>query len=120
MRASPKTSAEVRMKRQRREGKNLTAAAPYKLHPRIDQFFREFVIRPFEEHERSGAWVKEVINRKQSYRTMAIIDRGRADFSLGWKGLTPRDKVLIYCYYYMQMHVVSGFHVFQLGAKTTI
>jgi hypothetical protein len=31
--------------------------------------------------------------------------------------LTPRDKVLIYCYNYMQMHTVSGFHVFQRGLK---
>jgi hypothetical protein len=90
---------------------------PYKLPPPIERFFVEFVNRPFEEHERSDAWVKEVVNHDWGYRTKNIIDQGRTDFSVGWNGLTPRDKVLIYCYYYMQMHAVSGFHVFQRGLK---
>lgn len=61
--------------------------------------------------------MKEVVNHDWGYRTKDIIDQGRADFSAAWNGLTPRDKVLIYCYYYMQMHAVSGFHVFQHGLK---
>jgi hypothetical protein len=92
-------------------------STPYRLPPRIERFFREFVIKPFEEHERSDAWVNEVINRDQDYQTKTIIDRGRTDFTLGWNGLTPRDKILIYCYHYMEMHTVSGFHVFQRGCK---
>jgi hypothetical protein len=90
---------------------------PYKLTARIEGFFQAFVNKPFEEHERSDAWVKEVVNRDWDYRTKTVIGQGRTDFTQGCNGLTPRDKVLIYCYYYMQMHTVSGFHVFQRGLK---
>jgi hypothetical protein len=88
---------------------------PYKLPLCIERFFAEFVNRPFEEHERSEAWVREVVDRDSDYRTKTLTERGRTDFSTGCNGLTSRDKILIYCYYYMQMHTVSGFHVYQLG-----
>ncbi len=90
---------------------------PYRLSARIEAFFQEFVNKPFEEHEQSDAWVKEVVNRDWDYRTKTVIGQGRTDFTQGCNGLTPKDKVLIYCYYYMQMHTVSGFHVFQRGLK---
>jgi hypothetical protein len=41
-----------------------------------------------------------------------LTDNGRSSFLQEKNGLPPEDLVLIYCYRYMQMHTVSGFHVF--------
>lgn len=88
---------------------------PYRLPGRIEDFFKVFVNKPFEEHEATDSWVREVVDQNWDYQTKTIVDRGRTDFSKGWNGLTSNDKILIYAYRYMQMHTVSGFHVFQRG-----
>src|SRR5690348_1784453 len=90
---------------------------PYRAHPRIERFFREFVNRPYEGHERSRAWVREILNRDWRYHSGTILDRGRASFLHERNGLTPRDQILVYCYYYMCMHTASGLHVFLRGLK---
>lgn len=88
---------------------------PYRAHPRIERFFKQFVNKSFERHERSKAWVKEVVNQDWRYHSGTILDRGRASFQHENNGLTPRDQILVYCYYYMHMHVASGLHVFLRG-----
>jgi hypothetical protein len=93
------------------------ATLPYRLHPRIEQFFQEFVQRPFEEMKPSDAWVQHVTSQNWDYHTEMILDRGRADFSPGTGPLTPEEMVLLYCHYYMQMHTVSGYHVLQRAAN---
>ncbi|OAI48935.1 hypothetical protein AYO44_06510 [Planctomycetaceae bacterium SCGC AG-212-F19] len=32
-------------------------------------------------------------------------------------GLTPLDQIIVHCYYYMQMHMVSGYHLFRSGMQ---
>ncbi len=92
------------------------ATSPYRLHPRIEQFFEMFVNRPFEEIEPSNAWVQHVMGRSWSHRS-TILDRGRADFAASVSPLTPDEMSLLYCHHYMQMHTASGYHVFQLAVK---
>lgn len=78
----------------------------------LNKFFQEVVIKPFVEHSNTEDWNREVIKQAPYYHTRQILERGTADFNTGFNGLTPYDKVIIYCYYYMQMHIVSSFHVF--------
>src|SRR5262249_2704041 len=73
--------------------------------------------KPYEKHERSRAWVREVVTQDWRYHSATILDRGRASFLQEKNGLTPRDQIIVYCYYYMHMHAVSGLHVFLRGLK---
>ncbi len=90
--------------------------SPYRLHSRIAKFFQDFVNRPFEKHAPTTAWAREVATKGWSYQA-SLIDNGRSSFSEAKNGLTPEDLVLIYCYRYMQMHTVSGFHMFYRNLK---
>ncbi|OAI47806.1 hypothetical protein AYO44_08920 [Planctomycetaceae bacterium SCGC AG-212-F19] len=89
----------------------------YRPPPPINDFFQEHVVQSFKEHKRSTAWTNEVTKQDWKYHTRMILDRGRADFRAEWKGLTPSDKIVLYCYYYMQMHAVSGYHTFRRGRR---
>lgn len=92
-------------------------AITYKLLPQIETFFRECVVKPYEEHEVSETWTTEVTKQDWRYHTNIILDRGRTDFRKECNGLSQRDKIILYCYYYMQMHTVSGYHTFRLARK---
>lgn len=83
----------------------------------LNDFLQEVVNNPFDNHIHTEAWEREVLKQKGYYHTTEIVKQGRADFNTGFKGLTPHDKVIIYCYYYMQMHIVSSFHVFTSSAS---
>jgi hypothetical protein len=80
----------------------------------INKFLQEVVNNPFRKHTHTEAWEREVLKQDGRYHREEILERGRADFNTDPDGcLTPDDKVIIYCYYYMQMHIVSSFHVFK-------
>jgi hypothetical protein len=85
--------------------------SPYRLHPRIGAFFREFVVKPFEKHPFTRTWHREVATQDWGYQAR-LTDNGRSSFLKDKNDLPPEDLVLIYCYRYMQMHTVSGFHMF--------
>jgi hypothetical protein len=74
--------------------------SPYRVHPRIEHFFQQFVNEPFEKHERTEAWIREIANQDWPYWTVDILERGRASFLEEKNGLTPADQVTIYCYFY--------------------
>jgi len=78
----------------------------------LNKFLEEVVNNRFHNPTNTEAWKREVLKQDGHYHTKQILERGRADFNTGFNGLTPHDKVIIYCYYYMQMHIVSSFHVF--------
>jgi hypothetical protein len=84
----------------------------YETPDALKEFLEEVVNNPFRNHTHTEAWEREVIKKDGYYHTTEIVKKGMADFNTGCKGLTPHDKVIIYCYYYMQMHIVSSFHVF--------
>ena len=79
----------------------------------LKEFLEEVVNNPFRNHTHTEAWECEVLNQDSHYHTKQILERGRAHFNTDPDGLTSHDKVIIYCYYYMQMHIVSSFHVFK-------
>ncbi|MEG3978102.1 hypothetical protein QT970_26320 [Microcoleus sp. herbarium8] len=85
----------------------------YETPDELNEFLQEVVNNPFHKHTNTEAWEREVIKKDGYYHTTEIVKKGRADFNAGFKGLTPHDLVIIYCYYYMQMHIVSSFHVFK-------
>ena len=87
------------------------------MHPLVEDFFQKCIVNPFKEHEFSEAWSAEVIKQNWRYHTNMILDRGRTDFRKGFNGLTKQDKIILYCFYYMQMHVVSGLHTFRMARK---
>lgn len=78
----------------------------------LKEFLEEVVNKPFRNHTHTEAWECEVLKQDAKYHSQIILERGRADFNTGFYGLTSDDKVIIYCYYYMQTHIVSSFHVF--------
>jgi len=85
----------------------------YKTPDDLNEFLQEVVNNPFRNHTHTEAWKCEVLKQDGRYHTEQILEKGTADFNTGSDGgLTPDDKVIIYCYYYMQMHIVSSFHVF--------
>ena len=78
----------------------------------LNKFLQDVVNNPFDNHTNTEAWERQVLKQDAYYHSDQILKRGRADFNTGFNGLTSYDKVIIYCYYYMQMHIVSSFHVF--------
>jgi hypothetical protein len=97
------------------QGLFMTFDSPYKTEF-LQPAFEEFVLGPFRSHEHTAGWENEVLNKlpDYSYHSNVILKHGQADFRIGHNDLTPSDKVLLYCYYYMQMHAISGFHVFDI------
>lgn len=75
----------------------------------IARFFRKYVNEPFEKHLPTKEWVREIVKNEWGYHS-SLIDRGRANFINDIEGLSPRDQIIVYCYYYMQTHTVSGYH----------
>ena len=84
----------------------------YETPHELNVFLQEVVNNPFDNHEKTEAWKREVLKQDSLYHREQILEKGRADFNTSFNDLTPDDKVIIYCYYYMQMHIVSSFHVF--------
>jgi len=85
----------------------------YKTPDDLNEFLQEVVNNPFDNHTNTEAWEREVLKQDDRYHREEILKKGRADFNTDPDGLTSHDKVIIYCYYYMEMHIVSSFHVFK-------
>ena len=84
----------------------------YRLIGSLQNFFEELVVQPFESHTPTQPWTSHVRNRNSQYHREDILKRGRTDFSESFEGLSPEDMVLIYCVYYMPMHLFSSYHIF--------
>lgn len=79
-------------------------------------FFEKVVKTPFEQHQRTEAWQREVLDsykNRNFERIRSIVGRGQARFDEPFNGLTPEDRVLMYCYDSMQQHVVSQLYIFE-------
>lgn len=94
----------------------LNGKIEYKQSANIESFFAEMVKKPFDEHPQTEAWKKEVL---QSYinrdfqKIRDIVGGGQADFDTPFRGLTPKERVLVYCNRNMQQHVVSQKYLFE-------
>ena len=54
-----------------------------------------------------------VKNKDFKYHTERILDKGRTNFGEWHEGrFSPKDKVALYCIYYMPMHLFSSYHIF--------
>jgi hypothetical protein len=92
-------------------------AVPYlRLPPTILAFFTRFVIEPFKSHPPTQGWEVEVRCKGDGHHREDILGKGRTDFDVPYGHLPPQDKVLLYCFYYMQMHVASTYHVLRQAA----
>ena len=88
----------------------------YKQSANTERFFAEMVKKPFDEHPQTQAWQREVLQSyiNRDFQTIRdIVGGGQADFDTPFNGLTPKERVLVYCYYNMQQHVVSQEYIFQ-------
>lgn len=93
----------------------------YEYSNKVLQVFEELFIKPFEQHSITEAWQKEVIesyNLKNFKNIREIVGRGQADFDEALRGLTPEERVLVYCYDgNMQQHTVSQLYIFEKHAN---
>ena len=89
----------------------------YTFSENLQGLFYELVKRPFDKHPPTPAWVIEVKNRLPIYHRKVILERGRTDFNEPFHGLSPEDKVSIYCVHYMPMHLVSSYHIFRIHTQ---
>ena len=80
--------------------------------------FKDLVKTPFENQPKTGPWLAEVRSRESDYHREKILDRGLTNFGVPFNGLSPDDKVLIYCNYYMPIHLFSSYHIF--GVHSTL
>ena len=77
----------------------------YRFSESLQGLSEDLVKQPFENHPLAPAWQNEVRNRNVTYHRDVILDRGRINFDEPFNGLSPEDKVLIYCNHYMPMHL---------------
>ena len=85
----------------------------YELGENLSHLFEDLVVHPFEEHPLSQPWVEHVVNTDYEYHRKDILQQGSANFSEGFNGLLPKDMVLLYCVYYLPMHLFSSYHIFR-------
>ena len=74
--------------------------------------FKDLAVQPFEDHPRTTAWINLIKNKDSNYHRVEILDQGRTNFRDWEEGLSPKDKVTLYCVYYMPMHLFSSYHIF--------
>ena len=84
----------------------------YRPSDSLNNLFEELIRQPFKDHPPTVAWETEVKDNDREYRRKTILEQGRTDFDTSFKGLTPADKVLLYCIYYMPMHLYSSYHIY--------
>ncbi|WP_375472247.1 hypothetical protein [uncultured Nostoc sp.] len=91
---------------------NLIQAIKYPVPSDMKECFEKLVKRPYNNHIKTDAWQTEILNTTAEYHRKSILEQGTADFSVSFNELNPVAKVLLYCYQYMQMHVMSSYHIF--------
>lgn len=85
----------------------------YKPSESLSELFKELVVKPFEAPDPlTQAWVDQVKNKDPEYHREKILEQGRTNFSKSFKELLPKEKVCIYCLYYMPMHLFGSYHIF--------
>ncbi|AFZ26649.1 hypothetical protein Cylst_4575 [Cylindrospermum stagnale PCC 7417] len=90
-------------------------------------FFQQAVQKPFDDHPRTEAWQKLVVesyaNRdfdtikaivgKGQQNGKSYVISGQTEFDEPYEGLTPDERVLVYCYNNMKQHTVSQLYIFE-------
>ena len=73
----------------------------------LQGLFKDQVVQPFENHPRTTSWINLVKNTDFKYHREEILYQGRTNFNDWHDGLSPKDKVILYCVHYMPMHLFS-------------
>lgn len=89
----------------------------------LKNFLHEKVNLPFENKSLvTSSWRREILNpyKDRDYARIKdmrdIIEGGQADFDKEFKGITPKEKVLLYCYRNFEQHLVSQMYIFESHA----
>lgn len=92
----------------------------YTVSDYLKNFLNDKVNLPFENKSLvTNSWRREVLNpyKDRDYdRIRNIIEGGQADFDKEFKGITPREKVLLYCYRNLEQHLVSQMYILESHA----
>lgn len=84
----------------------------------LHRLFENLIVWPFRNHAPSQPWESQVkypnhgFRYDNEYHREVILEQGGTNFDVHFMGLTPEDKVLLYCVYYMPMHLFSSYHIF--------
>lgn len=92
----------------------------YSQSPELINIFENLVRKPFNEHQRTNSWQREVLDsytNNRFERIKEIVGRGQANFDEPFNELTPDERVLVYCYDNMQQHVVSKLYILKKHAE---
>lgn len=92
------------------EDLNLSQAT-YKLSPRFEKAFEQLVIQPIKLDERTN-WPNIIFGRNMQVNLDAI-GYGRINFTKQINNISPKEQVLIYCYYIMRMHYCSSKSIYK-------
>ena len=84
----------------------------YRPSESLQTLFEKLVLQPFENHLSTPAWEYHVKDTDYTYHREVILQQGSANFNKEFEGLPPEDMVLLYCCYYMPMHLFSSYHIF--------
>lgn len=85
----------------------------------ITEFFEVVAKKPFKEHPVTPAWQQHVLDTKKQTHLNQILERGRTRFDEPYPStesipkLTPEDKAILYCFYYMQFHFASSLSLYR-------
>ncbi len=85
----------------------------YKPGANLSRLFQDLVVKPSANPDLlTQAWMQLVRNTGDKYHRKNILEQGRTNFDEPFEGLAPKEKVLLYCFYYMPMHLFSSYHIF--------
>jgi len=84
----------------------------------IQKLFGQIIKESYVKHPVTPEW-NYYISKGGNYIRKTILGQGRADFNEPFQEagqqlkLSVEDKVLMYCYHYMQMHFMSSLYIFE-------
>ena len=79
----------------------------------LKNLYEKLITQPIAENQLAITEnFKNIGTEKSKYLREVILERGRTDFDESYENYSPIDKVLLYCAFYMPMHLFSSFHIF--------
>ncbi|MDE0089381.1 MAG: class I SAM-dependent methyltransferase [Candidatus Poribacteria bacterium] len=85
----------------------------YKPSESLKNLYEKLVIQPIENYLPSSVeGFRNIGSKKSIHHREVILEGGRTNFDESSEGFSPRDKVLLYCGYYLPMHLFSSYHIF--------
>lgn len=75
----------------------------------LKEAFKKEFLTPVENIFKSKVILQPIDNNAKNKQRSEILKQGRANFDTSSNGLTPAQKVDLYCYHYFQMHFSSSY-----------